>query len=193
MRVLSLLAVMLLLAATVYACGGGGAKGPIDPNAVPTATLPNPLPQVVIVGQTSGPNGNNVGGQTYTVVSGDTLLDIANRFDVSVDDLMAINNLTDPTALFVDEVLTIPGTSSSSTPRPAATPSVAPVEEPTEAPTVAPTPASGQTYTVQEGDIPETIAAQFGITADELMAANGITDPTSLQIGQVLVIPAPSP
>jgi LysM repeat protein len=193
-RVLSLLAVMLLLAVTVYACGGGGAKGHVDPNAVPTATLPNPLPQVVIVGQTSGPNGNNGGGQTYTVVSGDTLLDIANRFDVSVDDLIAINNLTDPTALFVDQVLTIPGTSSSSTPRPAATPTAAPVEAPTEAPTVAPTPrASGQTYTVQEGDIPETIAAQFDITADELMAANGITDPTSLQIGQVLVIPAPSP
>jgi LysM repeat protein len=106
---------------------------------------------------------------------------------------MAINNLTDPTYLFVDQVLTIPGTSSSSTPQPVATATTAPVEEPTEAPTVAPTqPASGQTYTVQEGDIPETIAAQFGITADELLAANGITDPTSLQIGQVLVIPEPS-
>lgn len=193
MRVLSLLAVMLLLAGTVFACGGGGNKGPVDLNAVPTATLPDPLPPIVIVGQTSGPTGSG-DGRTYTVVDGDTLLDIANRYNVSVEDLMAINNLTDPTALFVDQVLTIPGTSGSSTPQRASTPTTAPAEEPTEAPTVAPTePASGQTYTVQEGDIPETIAAQFGITADALMAANGLTDPTSLQIGQVLVIPAPSP
>ncbi len=188
MRVLSLLAVMLLLAATAFACGGGGNKGPVDLNAVPTATLPNPLPQVVIVGQTSGPTGNQR-GQTYTVVAGDTLLDIADRFGVSVDDLVAVNNLTDPTALFVDEVLTIPGSGTAPTQRPAATAAAVQIQ-----PTAAPTqPASGQTYTVREGDIPETIAAQFGITADALMAANGITDPTSLQIGQMLVIPAPSP
>lgn len=196
MRALSLLAVVLLFAAGVSACGGGGGtKKPVDLSAVPTATLPDPLPQVIIVNGGNGTGGNNNGGrQTYTVVSGDTLSDIADRFGVSVDDLAAINNLDDPTSLFVDQVLTIPG--SGSTPGPAATPTSAPVEEPTEEPTQAPAPtepASGQTYTVQEGDIPETIAAQFGITADELMAANGITDPTSLQIGQVLIIPEPSP
>jgi LysM repeat protein len=60
----------------------------------------------------------------------------------------------------------------------------------TPAPGVTPTPSSlGQTYTVQAGDIPETIAAKFGITIDALLAANPGIDPTNLQIGQVLVIP----
>jgi LysM repeat protein len=192
-RITSLLAIIVLLVAAAYACGGGGdGDGPVDLSAVPTATLPNPLPEVVIVGEAAGPTGNG-GQQTYTVVSGDTLSDIADRFGVSVDDLVAINNLTDPTDLFVDQVLTIPASDNSTTPTiqgPAPTATAAP-PEPTE-PAPGPTePSGGQTYTVQEGDIPETIAAQFGITADALMAANGITDPTSLQIGQVLIIPAP--
>ncbi len=50
-------------------------------------------------------------------------------------------------------------------------------------------PGTHQEYTVQPGDTPDSIAAQFGITWQELLAANGIDDPTKLQIGQVLKIP----
>jgi LysM repeat protein len=50
----------------------------------------------------------------------------------------------------------------------------------------------GQSYVVQEGDIPVTIAEKFGITVEELLAANPEVEPTSLFIGQVLVIP-PAP
>jgi len=46
---------------------------------------------------------------------------------------------------------------------------------------------------VQAGDNPGSIAAKFGITAAALMAANGITDPRSLHVGQRLVIPLPPP
>jgi len=59
-----------------------------------------------------------------------------------------------------------------------------------------PTPAAADeegTYTVQEGDIPVTIAEKFGISVEALLEANDITDPTSLKIGQVLVIPTPTP
>jgi LysM repeat protein len=42
---------------------------------------------------------------------------------------------------------------------------------------------------VQEGEYPEVIAAQYGITVDALMAANGIVDPSGLYIGQELIIP----
>ena len=52
------------------------------------------------------------------------------------------------------------------------------------------TPTSGQTYEVVEGDTIFDIAAEFGVDADALMAANNISDPTLLQIGQVLVIPS---
>ena len=54
-------------------------------------------------------------------------------------------------------------------------------------------------YVVQAGDTLGAIAARFGVSLDVLMQANSITDPASLQIGQVLTIlgvsvtPAPAP
>jgi LysM repeat protein len=59
------------------------------------------------------------------------------------------------------------------------------------APTPAPAPAStAKTYTVQSGDTMSSIANANGMTSAQLSAYNGITDPNSLQIGQVLKIPA---
>lgn len=179
----------LLLAALIIAaaCGGGSNDKPSasNPNEIATATLPNPLPNPVIVASGQVPGRST----TYTVQENDSLSAIAAQFGVTVEAIMEANAITDPTALAVGQVLTIPG--AGATPEP-----VSETPAPTSAPPSAtevppPTSTGGQTYTVQEGDIPETIAAQFGITADALMAANGITDPTSLQIGQVLTIPAP--
>ena len=106
---------------------------------------------------------------------------------------MAANGIVDPTALVVGQVLIIPGTDGEpvedvlgTTVEPTSTP------ESTPEPTPDVEPGEQTVYIVQEGDIPETIAAQFGITAEELMAANGITDPTSLEIGQELIIPNPA-
>ena len=45
-------------------------------------------------------------------------------------------------------------------------------------------------YAVVKGDNPYKIAKKFKITPDELMKANGITDPKKIQIGQKLKIPA---
>mgnify|MGYP005836331311 CR=1 FL=1 len=47
--------------------------------------------------------------QSYTVQSGDTLGSIAIRFDVSVEALMAANNLANPNVLDIGQVLIIPG------------------------------------------------------------------------------------
>jgi stage VI sporulation protein D len=46
-----------------------------------------------------------------------------------------------------------------------------------------------RTYRVQSGDTLSSIAARFGVSVQALINANGITDPNSLSIGQVLVIP----
>lgn len=60
------------------------------------------------------------------------------------------------------------------------------------APLVAQTTADGtQTYTVVAGDTLFVIAQRFGVSLDDLIAANGIVDPNRLEIGQVLIIPAP--
>jgi murein DD-endopeptidase MepM/ murein hydrolase activator NlpD len=44
-------------------------------------------------------------------------------------------------------------------------------------------------HKVEKGQTLYRIARTYGLSVDELMAANGIEDPTSLQIGQELVIP----
>jgi len=56
-----------------------------------------------------------------------------------------------------------------------------------------PSPTVGeQIYIVKAGDNPASIAAQFKIKTDDLMAANNIDDPQKLQIGQTLQIPPPA-
>lgn len=44
-------------------------------------------------------------------------------------------------------------------------------------------------YTVQAGDTMGAIAQAYGISVEDLMAANSLTDPNVLHVGQTLVIP----
>lgn len=72
------------------------------------------------------------------------------------------------------------------------TPVVVRVPTPTPIPTPAPSPTP-IIYVVQPGDTLYGIALKYGVSVSALQEANGITDPTLLQIGQELVIPAPGP
>ena len=47
----------------------------------------------------------------------------------------------------------------------------------------------GDTYVVEPNDNPSLIAEKCGVDIDELMRINGIDDPTTLQIGQELILP----
>lgn len=179
---------LFLLGAGLFAmaCGGSNAKSGQVSGDIPTATLPSTLPDPLIVSGTPRPSS---GAGKYAVKSGDSPSSIAAHFGIPVDDLIAANGITDPTSLQVGQELVIPGAQQGQALAPTATPPAT-----AEAATATPAPPTGrQTYTVRDGDIPETIAAQFGITAQELMEANGITDPASLQVGQELVIPTPQP
>jgi LysM repeat protein len=61
---------------------------------------------------------------------------------------------------------------------------------PTETfPTAVPT----QTYTVQVGDTLTSIAQRYGVTVDAIIQANGLTNPDSVLVGTVLIIPLPAP
>jgi len=162
--------------------GAGGAQGLTDPGTVATSTPWATPPPVVYVeeGLEPGPGPGGSEGGTYTVQAGDTPYDIAERFGVSVEDLMEANDITDPTSLSIGQKLVIPGQESGGTVIP-------------EGEAATPTPSAEGVYIVQEGDYPSSIAEQFGISAEELMEANDITDPTSLRVGQELIIPTPSP
>jgi LysM repeat protein len=50
-------------------------------------------------------------------------------------------------------------------------------------------PAIGDSYTVAPGDSLSMIAAQFGLSTDELAVANNIDNPNWIYVGQVLMIP----
>jgi LysM repeat protein len=52
--------------------------------------------------------------------------------------------------------------------------------------------ADGQTHVVARGETIYSISRQFGVTADALMRANGISDPSALQVGRRLNIPSAS-
>jgi LysM repeat protein len=61
---------------------------------------------------------------------------------------------------------------------------------PKAAPVVATTAAAAGTYKVEKGDNPYKIAKKLGVTSQDLLKVNSIEDPTKLQIGQVLKVPA---
>lgn len=52
------------------------------------------------------------------------------------------------------------------------------------------TASTADTYTVAKGDNPYTIAKKLGVSYQALVEANEITDPTKLQIGTILKVPA---
>lgn len=73
-------------------------------------------------------------------------------------------------------------------PAPSNTPTVASTPTATVAPSETPSPV---TYTVVRGDNPASIAAEFGISVEELFSLNNLTEDSLLQIGQVLIVSMP--
>ncbi len=81
------------------------------------------------------------------------------------------------------------GGSASPTPEPSPSAEATPV--PTATPVPEPTP---QAYIVKSGDTLSKIASAYGLSVEELLAANPqITDPNKIQIGDAIVIPQPVP
>ena len=110
----------------------------------------------------------------YTVVSGDTMFLIAQRFGVTLNALIAANpHITDPNVIFPGDVLCVPGE----------------VREPVSCPV-----GFESLYIVQPGDTMFSIAQMFGVSLAALIAANPqITDPAVLFPGDVLCVPGREP
>lgn len=104
----------------------------------------------------------------YTVKNGDTLGRIAVNHKTTVAALVAANGIPNPNLIRVGQKLIIPGA------------------EPTAPVTLAPTSAS---YLVVSGDTLVKIAARHQTTVAALVAANGLTNPNRLKIGQSLLLP----
>lgn len=104
----------------------------------------------------------------YEVDPGDTLFSIAERYGTTVAVLVELNGLASGDSIYVGQKLQIPGS--------------APAGGTTDVP-------SSGVHVVQAGETLFSIAQRYGITTAELMAANDITNPDRIYVGQQLTIP----
>lgn len=109
----------------------------------------------------------------HTIEAGDTLLGLAIQYDTSVEDLMAVNWLTDATALQIGQKLVIPPEDGS-------------LPDPIQwAPTAI--------HEIEDGDTLLQIAADYGSSLEDILTANPDLDSTLLQIGQPVTVPLTRP
>jgi hypothetical protein len=105
--------------------------------------------------------------------------------------VLAVALLVAAVALFfLPQLLDIGGSGGTATP----SPSVAPSATAEPSPTPVPEPTQ-QTYVIKQGDTLSKIARRFGISLEDLLAANKdtIKDPNKIGIGDEIIIPAPAP
>ncbi|MFN2352336.1 MAG: LysM peptidoglycan-binding domain-containing protein [Kiritimatiellia bacterium] len=113
----------------------------------------------------------------YVVKSGDTLSGIAARYKVPVNQIVELNNISDPNRLRAGLKLIIPM-------RPGVT-----VHHPAPARPAAPAaaPSAGTEYIVKSGDTLSGIAVRFGTKVDDLRKLNKLEGDRIL-IGQKLIV-----
>jgi LysM repeat protein len=138
---------------------------------------------IVAFGVVLAPSVSAQDGQTYTVQPGDNLYRISVQFGTTIQALVAANNIANPNLIFVGQVLQIPDGATSPPSEPTPSPS-----EPT--PSDPPPSSEATTYTVVSGDTLFKIAQRFGTTIQAIVAANNISNPNLIFVGQVFNIPA---
>ena len=111
----------------------------------------------------------------YTVKKGDSLWRIAREHNVSLNDLVEANNIANPRLIHIGQVLVIPGQDSGSGSSGGGSSS-------------SPSPGGSDVYVVVRGDSLSKIARRFGTTVSALVAANNISNPSLIHVGQKIAV-----
>ncbi len=140
------------------------------PSPTPATATPTPSPTPVPVTPTPEPSPTPQIAQaptTHVVAAGETLSSIGTTYNVSPHLIALANDLSDADVITSGTTLYIPDANG---------------RLPDSAPTLG-------VHVVQAGESLSSIASSFGVTTQNLMYANGISDPNYIQVGQVLTIP----
>jgi len=112
----------------------------------------------------------SVMASTHTVEPGDSLSYIADLYGATVDEIVSLNSIVNPDLIIIGEQIEVPGGGGD-----------------------APSQTTQTTYTIEDGDTLSRIAANFGVSIDDIVAANGIENPGLIISGHTLVIPGIAP
>ena len=130
-------------------------------------------------------------GNSYTVVSGDSLYAIARKMGTSIQELLSLNGLNLNSIIHPGQVLALSSKSASAeTKQEESTPK----EEKASAETTESTKqnSTGGTYTVVSGDGLYAIARKTGTAIEDLLSLNGLSLNSTIYPGQVLTLSASS-
>ncbi|MEQ8241330.1 MAG: LysM peptidoglycan-binding domain-containing protein, partial [Cyclobacteriaceae bacterium] len=125
----------------------------------------------------------------HTVTSGETLYGIARQYNLSVNDLLAFNNLEKASALSIGQKLRISENNNEQTSEPAVI-----KDEPKVNKTEPEKPISNnaKTHSVGRGETLYGIASQYNISVKQLLAWNNFEPNTAIQPGQIVNVSEPS-
>lgn len=129
-------------------------NGIIDPNRIFRGQILN-----IPIGVVTPP-------ASHLVQSGETLQWIAERYNVTQEAIIEINNITNISRLTIGQVLMLPAPATGG-------PSILTTE-----------------HIVQPGQTLREIGELYGIPWEELAAVNNLVNPNLLQVGQILIVPA---
>jgi LysM repeat protein len=169
------LAGMALLVAFLVFSIGLLPRSSLSPAGVPTSTVNllsvSPTPDTSTVapdetGQSEKQTPQGDQAQRYVVQEGDTWTGIASTFSLTTEELRSLNGMSEGAVLYVGQELV--------------------VSRPREAVRSNATPPSP--YVVQEGDTWAGIASTFGLTTEELLSLNGMSEGAVLYAGQKLQV-----
>jgi LysM repeat protein len=130
---------------------------------------------LLLIAALAVPTAAQARGQVHVVQRGETLYSIAVRYGTSVSAFVRANGLRNPNFIYVGQRLIIPGGGGGGSSRGGGS-----------------APSGGTVHVVQRGQTLAGIALRYGTTAAAIAAANGISNPNFIYVGQRLVIPRSS-
>lgn len=122
----------------------------------------------------------------HIVKANETLSRIASVHKIKLQDLISLNNISNPNKLKIGQILLLPTKKTVATVKPSTTSTA---NQGTKDPNPTPNKAETKKYVIKAQDTFSLIARTNGISLKALIAANKNVNPNSLQIGQAINLP----